>query len=178
MSWEAYRWTAKSPSELFHVLGPHGVDHLVRQALDAVWRELPEDRRTLADATAAAREVFDRNLRVWTRIKKPEPTAFFDDLLPRPADQFLRQAMVTTWMMMPRTGGRQLGDVARIITAIFERNMSAWDEDNATFTGKTKKRPTAKKPAKAKPAAVKSTAKRPTTRKLAVAGKPRRWSLS
>jgi hypothetical protein len=167
MSWEAYRWTAKSPSELFHVLGPHGVDHLVRQALDACWRELPEDRRTLADATAAAREVFERNLRVWKRVKRPEPAAFFEDLLPKQADQFLRQAMVTTWMMMPRTGGRQLGDVARIITAIFERNMSAWDEDNATFTGKAKKRaPRAKRPAKGKPAAKKSpTRKRATGRK-------------
>ena len=36
MSWEAYRWTAKTPSELLHTLGPHGVDHLVRQYLDAV----------------------------------------------------------------------------------------------------------------------------------------------
>src|SRR5688572_21092497 len=160
MSWEAYRWTAKSPSELFHVLGPHGVDHLVRQALDACWRELPDDRRTLADVTAAAREVFDRNLRVWRRVKKPEPAAFFEDLLPKPADQFLRQAMVTTWMMMPRTGGRQLGDVVRIITAIFERNMSAWDEDNATFTGKPKKRAGAKAPAKAKTkGSVRKTAK-------------------
>lgn len=150
MSWEAYRWTAKSPSELYHVLGPHGVDHLVRQALDACWRELPDDRRTLSDVTAAAREVFERNLRVWRRVKKPEPAAFFEDLMPKPADQFLRQAMVTTWMMMPRTGGRQLGDVVRIITAIFERNMSAWDEDNATFTGKAKKRAAAKGAAKTK----------------------------
>ena len=45
MSWEAYRWTAKTPSELLHTLGPHGVDHLVRQYLDAVWRELPDDQR-------------------------------------------------------------------------------------------------------------------------------------
>ena len=169
MSWEAYRWTAKSPSELFHVLGPHGVDHLVRQALDACWRELPEDRRTLADATAAAREVLDRNLRVWKRVKRPEPAAFFEDLLPKPADQFLRQAMVTTWMMMPRTGGRQLGDVARIITGVFERNMSAWDEDNATFTGKGKKRSAAKKIGK--PSA---TSKKPAKGKLVAAAKGKR----
>ena len=162
MSWEAYRWTAKTPSELFHVLGPHGVDHLVRQALDACWRELPDDGRTLAGATAAAREVFDRNMRVWRRVKRPEPAAFFEDLLPRPADQFLRQAMVTTWMMMPRTGGRQLGDVARIITGIFERNLAAWEEDNATFTGKAKKRPAAAKAAgKAKPKATAKKAAKP-----------------
>ena len=139
MSWEAYRWTAKSPSELFHVLGPHGVDHLVRQALDACWRELPDDRRTLADVTAAAREVFERNLRVWSRIKKPEPAAFFQDLQPKPADQFLRQAMVTCWMMMPRAGGRKVADVGRIVTGIFERNLAAWEADNATFTGKKSK---------------------------------------
>ena len=154
MSWEAYRWTAKSPSELFHVLGPHGVDHLVRQALDACWRDLPDDRRTLADVTAAAREVFERNVRVWNRIKRPEPAAFFQDLQPKPADQFLRQAMVTAWMMMPRTGGRKVGDVSKIVTRIFDRNLAAWEEDNATLTGKktsTKKRPAAK--VKAKPAA-------------------------
>jgi hypothetical protein len=156
MSWEAYRWTAKSPSELFHVLGPHGVDHLVRQALDASWRELPDDRRTLADAVAAAREVLDRNVRVWNRIKRPEPAAFFQDLQPKPADQFLRQSMVTAWMMMPRTGGRKVGDVAKIVTRIFERNLAAWEEDNATLTGKktraAKRKPAAKKspPAKAK----------------------------
>ena len=148
------------------MLGPHGVDHLVRQALDACWRELPDDRRTLADVTAAAREVFDRNLRVWRRVRKPEPAAFFEDLLPRPADQFLRQAMVTAWMMMPRTGGRELGEVVRIITAIFERNMAAWDDDNATFTGKPAKRPAGKKPAASK-------AKAPV-RKPAGKAKPKR----
>jgi hypothetical protein len=141
MSWEAYRWTAKSPSELFHTLGPHGVDHLVRQALDSCWRELPDERRTLADVTGSARVVLDRNLRVWNRIKKPEPAAFFDDLLPRPADQFLRQAMVTCWMMMPRTGGRKVGEVTKIVTRIFERNLDAWEEDNAALTGKKPKRP-------------------------------------
>jgi hypothetical protein len=154
MSWEAYRWTAKSPSELFHVLGPHGVDHLVRQALDACWRDLPDDRRTLADVISAAREVFERNVRVWSRIKRPEPAAFFQELQPKPADQFLRQAMVTTWMMMPRTGGRKVSDVSKIVTRIFERNLAAWEEDNATLTGKkpTKKKPAAKKspPAKSK----------------------------
>ena len=160
MSWEAYRWTAKSPSELFHVLGPHGVDHLVRQALDACWRELPDDKRTLADVVASAREVFERNRRVWGRIKRPEPAAFFDDLLPKPADQFLRQAMVTCWMMMPRTGGRKLSDVTRIVTGIFERNLAAWDEDNATLTGKKRGKSAkraAKKPARAK---AKSTKKK------------------
>ena len=122
----------------------------MRQALDACWRELPEDRRTLADVTEAAREVFQRNLRVWGRIKKPDPAAFFDDLLPRPADQFLRQAMVTCWMMMPRTSGRKVGDVTKIITRIFERNLDAWEEDNATLTGKKARKAAAaaKKPAK------------------------------
>src|SRR3954452_14476725 len=164
MSWEAYRWTAKSPSELFHVLGPHGVDHLVRQALDACWRELPDDKRTLADVTASAREVFGRNTRVWNRIKKPEPAAFFEDLQPKPADQFIRQAMVTCWMMMPRTGGRQLSDVTKIVTRIFERNLAAWDEDNATLTGKKTggaKRAGASKATKKKQSSgAKSTAKK------------------
>ena len=94
-------------------------------------------------------------MRVWNRIKRPEPAAFFQDLQPKPADQFLRQAMVTAWMMMPRTGGRKVGDVSKIVTRIFERNLAAWEEDNATLTGKktsTKKKPAAKKspPAKSK----------------------------
>ena len=67
--------------------------------MDACWRELPEDRRTLADAIAAAREVFDRNRKVWSRIKRPEPAAFFEDLLPKPADQFLRHQYREGWSL-------------------------------------------------------------------------------
>ena len=77
--------------------------------------------------------------------------------------QFLRQAMVTCWMMMPRTGGRKLSDVTRIVTGIFERNLAAWEQDNATFTGKKpgKKAASRKKsrPAKAKPASTKKRGK-------------------
>jgi hypothetical protein len=169
MSWEAYRWTAKSPSELFHTLGPHGVDHLVRQALDACWRELPDDRRTLADVTKSARDVLDRNARVWGRVKKPEPAAFFDDLLPKPADQFLRQAMVTCWMMMPRTGGRKVGEVTKIVTRIFERNLAAWEEDNVALTGKKSKQPKkasrATKKSRAKGTVKKAVSTKKTTKK-------------
>jgi hypothetical protein len=151
MSWEAFRWTAKSPSELYHVLGPHGVDDLVRQMIAAVWRDLPAEGRTFEGAVQAARQVFDRNIGVWKRIKKPGPEEFFADLQPHPADGFLRQAMVLTWMMMPRTGGREVKDALRIIADIFERNLAAWDEDNVTFTGgKKKTRKPAKPAAKAK----------------------------
>jgi hypothetical protein len=159
MSWEAQRWTAKSPSELFHTFGPHGVDHLVRQALEACWRELPDDKRTLNDAITASREVFDRNVAVWKRIKRPEPAAFFADLQPTPADQFLRQAMVTCWMMMPRAGGRQLSDVVKIVTGIFERSISAWEADNATFTGKSAKKRSAPASKTAKKASSKTQKK-------------------
>lgn len=164
MSWEAYRWTAKSPSELFRILGPHGVDHLVREALNYVWRELPDEQRTLADGLAAAREVLDRNVRVWNRIKRPDPAAFFQDLIPKPADQSLRQAMVTCWMMMPRTGGRKVSDVSRIVAGIFERNLAAWEADNATLTGQ-KKKPAAKKPVAKKPAKAKSSKAKVTKKK-------------
>ncbi len=167
MSWEAYRWTAKSPSELFHVLGPHGVDHLVRQALDACWRDLPDDRHNLRDAVAAARGVADRNVAVWRRIKQPTPEAFFADLGHTDADGHFRQAMVLCWMMMPRAGGRKVSDALKIIAQIFERNLAAWEEDNETFTG-TKPKATKKKAA-AKPARKtvrpKKTAKRATVKK-------------
>ena len=162
MSWEAYRWTAKTPSELYHTLGPHGVDHLVRQFLDAVWRELPEDQRNLDAARRAAQEVFDRNMKVWAGIKKPSPAAFFENLLPRAADQFLRQAMLVCWMMMPRAGGRELGDVRKIVNRVFDRNFEGWEEDNDLFTGrKSKKKPPAKKPpAKPKKASAKKKPKK------------------
>lgn len=156
MSWEAYRWTAKAPSELYQTLGPQGVDHLVRQMLDACWREAPEATRTLAQVKRMAQEVFERNMAAWSKIRQPTPTAFFEDLLPRPADQFFRQAMVLCWMMMPRAGGRDVSAVRKIVGAIYQRNLDAWDADEATFTGR--KRPAAtrragKKPAKKAPAA-------------------------
>jgi len=91
MSGEAYRWTAKTPSELYHTLGPHGVDHLVRQMLDVCWRESPDEGRSLAGVKRAAGRVFDRNISVWARIKQPSPAAFFENLLPNAADGFMRQ---------------------------------------------------------------------------------------
>lgn len=153
MSWEAYRWTAKSPSELYQTLGPQGVDHLVRQMLDACWRESPAEGRSLGVVKKIAQEVFDRNMRAWARIKAPSPAAFFENLLPNAADGFLRQAMVLCWMMMPRSGGRKVADVRRIVGQIYDRNLNAWNQDEVTFTAKAaparKKRP-------AKPAAART----------------------
>ena len=158
MSWEANRWTAKTPSELYHTLGPHGVDDLVRQMIASCWRSLPDDARTLKHGVARAQEVYQRNINVWKRIKKPGPESFFAELGPTEADHFCRQAMVMTWMMMPRAGGREVPDALKIFARIVERNMEGWEEDDATFTGKAKrKKPAiaAKQPAKAvkKPAA-------------------------
>jgi len=144
MSWEAYRWTAKTPSELYHTLGPHGVDELIRKVLSTCWRNLPAEGRTLEAAQTMARQVLARNVAVWSKIKKPTPEAFFADLAPYETDGYMRQAMVTCWMMMPRTGGREVPEALRIVRAIFERNIEAWEQDNATFTGSGKK----KKPAK------------------------------
>ena len=165
MSWEAYRWTAKTPSELYQTLGPRGVDHLVRQMLDACWRESPAEGRSLAAVRAAAQQVFDRNMAVWARIKKPSPAAFFEDMLPHAADQFLRQAMVVCWMMMPRAGGRDVKEVRRIVGDIYQRNIAAWGQDEATFTGK--KPPTARK------AKAKAAPRGRTQRKLVAAGSGR-----
>lgn len=165
MSWEAYRWTAKTPSELYQTLGPHGVDHLVRQMLDACWREHPMEMRTLAAVQKAAQEVFDRNMAVWGRIKKPSPAAFFEDLLPHAADGFLRQAMVLCWMMLPRAGGRDVKDVRRIISETYNRNLAAWAEDEATFTGKKVSKPRSKpaKPPRKTPA--RPRAKKPSRKR-------------
>lgn len=164
MSWEAFRLTSRSPSELLHTLGPHGVDHLIRQALDALWREYPDDTRTFQNVSKRAQEVYDRNMRVWSSIKKPSPQAFFENLLPYPADGFMRQAMVLCWMMMPRAGGRDVKDVRKIVTEIFQRNIEAWETDNDLFThgrrrarkpSATRSKQSRKKPAK------KPTKKRP-----------------
>src|SRR5688500_12213158 len=167
MSWEAHRWTAKTPSELLHTFGPHGVNDLVRQSLNAVWRDMPEDVRTFDAARRVAREVFDRNINVWRRIKQPTPEDFFADLQPHQADQYMRQAMVTCWMMMPRAGGRRVADAVAIVTDIFERNMAAWQEDNDAFT---KGRAKSKSKGKAKPAA-KTAAKKSGPKKPGKAGK-------
>jgi hypothetical protein len=166
MSWEAFRLTSKSPSELLHTLGPHGVDHLIRQALDVLWREYPEETRTFDNVRRRAQEVFDRNMKAWASIKKPSPQAFFENLLPYPADGFFRQAMVLCWMMMPRTGGRDLANVRKFITEIYDRNIAGWEEDNELFTkgrkpGKAPKRPAGKKPpARPKPKAPSARGKR------------------
>ena len=164
MSGEAYRWTAKTPSELYHTLGPHGVDHLIRQMLDACWRKLPDDGRSVAVAKRAAQEVYDRNMAVWAKIKQPSPEAFFQDLLPIDTEQYMRQAMVTCWMMMPRAGGRKESDVRRIVGEIFQRNIDAWENDEATFTGKKSKSSGAAK--KVKPAKAKGKAKAKTVKKI------------
>ena len=166
-TWEAFRLTSKSPAEVLHVLGPHGVDDLIRKAMDAVWREYPEESRTFELAKERMLEVYDRNMRHWSRIKKPAPAAFFDNLLPYTADGHMRQALVLAWMMMPRAGGRKFSDVKRIVARIFQRNLAAWDEDHGTFTATksaARPKPAAKKPARKRPLA-KPAAKRTRTSK-------------
>jgi len=158
MSWEAHRWTARTPSELYHTLGPHGVDDLVRQMIAACWRTLPEEGRTIEMGIAKAEEIRDRNIAVWKKIKKVTPEAFFADLFPTDADGYCRQAMVLTWMMMPRSGGREVADALKIFNHVVQRNLEAWEEDNATFTGKKRRKPAAK--IKAKPKAKPKAAKR------------------
>ena len=169
MSWEAFRLTSKSPSEVMTILGPHGVDDLIRHAISDCWREYPEETRTFLNVKKRVEEVFERNMRVWTRIKKPTPAAFFEDLLPYAADGHVRQALVLCWMMLPRAGGRNFSDVARIVRRIYERNLEAWEQDHLVFTRgsaqmKKRKRSAAlkkvSKKATRKPAPRKSSRKR------------------
>ena len=164
MSWEAFRLTSKSPSELYDVLGPEGVDNLLRQFLTACWNALPSGARTMTDWRRLTQSVFDRNMRVWARIKKPNPVHFFQDLRPDPADGHLRQAMVMSWMMLPRAGGRNFSETKKIITQIYQRNLAAWEQDHRTFTPSTPKprkaAPSKKKPAKPTAKSKKSKRKR------------------
>ncbi len=150
---EAFRLTSRPASELLHTLGPHGVDELIRQMLAACWRDSAPEGRTYKSVQALARLVFDRNLRVWNAIKKPSPAAFFENLLPNPADGYARQAFVMCWMMLPR-GKRAVADVARAMTHIFGRNLASWDEDYQMFTKGFG-------PVKRKPATVKKVVKIP-----------------
>jgi hypothetical protein len=169
MSWEAFRLTSKSPTEVMHVLGPHGVDDLIRKMMDTVWRDYPEDSRSFENVRKRVGEVYARNMKHWSSIRKPAPAAFFDNLLPYAADGFMRQAFVLAWMMMPRAGGREFSDVKKIVARIFERNLAAWDADNLTFTATaSKKRPPGKPAGKTKKSKAsvtkKKSAKRPKKR--------------
>jgi len=144
MSWEAQRLTSKSPAEVYTVLGPHGCDDLIRQAWAACWRDFPEESRTFKAVRQRFFETFSRNLNIWRRIRKPTPEAFFADFKPHDAvEGYLRQAMVLSWMMMPRAGGREFKDTFKIIQRLYDRNVAAWEEDERTFT----KGPAAKKKA-------------------------------
>ncbi len=158
--WEAFRLTSKAPSEVYDVLGPSGVDGLVRHALVDCWNTLPPGERSLRAWRRRVDEVWSRNEALWSRIKKPSPAAFFEDLRPDAADGHLRQALVMCWMMLPR-GKRDMKDVRAVLTGIFERQLAAWDEDEETFTkGPKSGRRKAGKPAVAKPAkTVKATKK-------------------
>jgi hypothetical protein len=164
MSWEAFRLTSKSPSELMSVMGPNGIDALVREMLMECWKSLPEQTRTMEAWRKRTGEVFARNLKTWNAIKKPTPDAFFANLLPFPSDGHFRQAMVLCHMMLPR-GKRALKDVAKEISRIYERNLAAWEDDYKTLTrgvsGPSRpKKPAAKNPAKKKPATKKKSSKR------------------
>ena len=137
MSWEAQRLTSKSPAEVYRVLGPHGCDDLLRQAWAACWREHPEETRTFEAVRQRFFESWTRNINIWKRIKKPTPDAFFADFRPHDtAEGHIRQALLLSWMMMPRAGGRQFKDTVKIMERIYRRNMDAWEEDNRTFSGK------------------------------------------
>jgi len=165
LTWEAFRLTSKSPTEVLHVLGPHGVDDLIRKGMDACWREYPEETRTYENVKRRMLEVYNRNMKHWSAIKKPTPASFFERLLPYTADGHVRQALVLAWMMMPRAGGRDFKDVKKIVAAIFERNLLAWDEDNRTFTATKAKKTVKKKTARKGAAKTKATKKGKTKRK-------------
>src|SRR5205823_5012508 len=133
MSWEAFRLTSKSPSELMSVMGPNGIDALVREMLMECWKSLPPEMRTMDAWRKRAGEVFARNMKTWNAIKKPAPEAFFANLLPFPSDGHFRQALVLCHMMLPR-GKRALKDVGKEVTRIYERNFASWEDDYRTLT--------------------------------------------
>ncbi len=151
MSWEAFRLTSRSPSELMTVMGPNGVDAMVREMLMECWKSLPPEVRTMRAWRKRADEVFTRNMRTWNAIKKPTPEAFFANLLPFPSDGHMRQALVLCHMMLPR-GKRAIKDVAKEITKIYERNIAGWEDDCKIWTKGVGKQPVkTSKPTKVRP---------------------------
>ena len=115
------------------VMGPNGVDALVREMLMECWKSLPPETRAMDVWRKRAGEVFSRNMKIWNAIKKPTPEAYFANLLPFPSDGHFRQALVLCHMMLPR-GKRAVKDVAKEVTKIYERNVEAWETDYKTMT--------------------------------------------
>jgi hypothetical protein len=91
--------------------------------------------------------VLERNLRVWSSIKKPSPEAFFENLPPLAADGHIRQALVLCWMMLPR-GHRSLAIVRSVVQDIYQRMMNNWSDDSHIFTKGPGKRSKQKPPVK------------------------------
>jgi hypothetical protein len=92
-------------------------------------------------------------------MKKPTPQAMFDHLLPYPADGFMRQGLVLAHMMLPR-GKRDVADVRKFITGVYERNLAVWEGDFATFT----KGVGARGPRTSKPKSPSTKSRRPKTK--------------
>ena len=81
------------------------MEKLLADARDAVWREYPAEGRTLAAARKQLQFVFDRNMKIWSAIKKPSPAAFFENLHPSVADR-RQPAMGQQWRRMEWAGDR------------------------------------------------------------------------
>lgn len=120
-------------------MGPAGVDGMVRDALMACWRSLPDETRAMETWRERVNKLWTRNMRVWTAIKKPSPEEFFNELAPYESDGHFRQALVMTWMMLPRSGGRDFKSTFKVIREIFDRNAAAWEADFVTFAGAPRK---------------------------------------
>jgi hypothetical protein len=48
--------------DLMSMLGPHSIDHLVRQAISLCWSLLPPERRTADEVSKQVRRIVDRAL--------------------------------------------------------------------------------------------------------------------
>ena len=157
MSWEAFRWTAKSPSELYHVLGPHGVDDLIRQTSPPSGASCPPRARTFDGGRTGRPEVSTATSRSGggssspPRRRSSTTSAPPRRRLPPPGDG----PQLDDDAPRRRPG---LQDALRIVSQIFERNLANWHDDNATFTGEKPKA------GKKKPAVKASTTKKASTK--------------
>ena len=61
--------------------------------------------------------------------QKADSEDFFADLQPFEPDHLMRQAMVTCWMMMPRSGGREVKDALRVVP---KSSTVIWKPGNKT----------------------------------------------
>jgi hypothetical protein len=135
---------------------PGAIAHQLQGELVACWRCLPEDGRNGEAAIDAAREVFERSVQWWRRLRDHSTEAIamalhegletpdvdeidveqtaeaYERLQRYNRDSSVRQAIFTCWCLLPDVT-RSPGNVEQIMEEIFERTVGNFREDAGRF---------------------------------------------